>query len=585
MASEQILDETTTSSTLEPKLHLNEIKLGEPNDTYDKEFSEPEIDEKKLNQELREIKNEETLKKFPKIDKDSLGSGNKPKNKWGVILLVFALLFSIVSLSVYFTRNNKTDTTTATTSSSTTNSGDFTLIKEFGEVLYKENGDYQNLAEDEKELKNGSFVKVVNGSAHVLFANNSLLSIDSNSEVEIKSENGNIDINQLAGNTWNRVKKLTSNESYTVTTPTALATVRGTVFGVEVGNLISGFYTIEGKVDVSQFDLNKNPGTPNEITSPEFVEIKPFGTTDSIITGNLLPEENQGRWFVRNRDIDKIFDANGKFNVEKFLQNIRQNPNLIKILKENKSNTKKEGCLELLDQSEIIKKEVGFINIATPADNSEFKTTDTIKFETQGINPCTRKAFDDNEIKWYLDDKVVEYATGKVSEQKNLPVGEYTVTVKVLIDSKELTDNVKFKVVAPASSSSSSKKSSSSSKITNKPPVIVINSPTAGTIFDYDYSQNFPTVSVDVNLIVTVTDPEDGVLIGSKITWKMDSNKGNSFGDGNNFLGQCFGYAPSPTPSVVYTNCTITVKATDSQGLSATNSVVVKVSSNQAMGN
>lgn len=596
MASKSNDDNVISKVLKDPKLNLKKIDLDdtppiaetEPEKLVKEDQQESDLDKNVDPDDFVEEEPTEVVKPKPEVK----AADKKPLFNFQSILIVIVILFFLVSAGLYFNSKVFGDKKVVNNTNSSSVAGDkITLIKEFGEVFSKQSENpYTPLNDDEKELSSGSFVKVGNGSAHVLFPNNSLVSIDSNSEIQINYENGNTNINQLAGSTWNRVKKLTSNESYTVTSPTALATVRGTKFAVELSKKasdLSGFYTIEGKVNISQLGANKELLTNDEVVSPQFIEVKPFTVKDNPVNkGNLLPEVNQGRWFMRNRDIDKLFDAENNLNITNFIKNIRGSSNLQRILRENKSNTKKENCLELLDQNKIVKKDIGYIKITTPNDNTEFKTTSTIQFTTEGVNPCTNKAFDESQIKWYLDDKAVEFTSGSSAEQKNLPVGDYTVTAKVFISGNELTSSVKFKVVeANKSSSSSSSKSSSSSSSSifsssssaaNKPPTVVINNPKAGTFLAttlvsgslYKYS---------FVLDVTATDPEDGTLTGSKVVWSANSTSPNSTGNGSNYAVSCYHNfvvtASAPPP----TNCVITVTATDSKGLSASATVTIQV--------
>lgn len=584
MAKQTTSQDSVLKSTTDPKLHLKKVDLE--NIDYEnlakiKETSKPET--------KKEDPSESQEEQAPDISEAKKVGGmdlrpkkpNSKNNLWLVVLIVLVVFSLIFAGFSFFNRNSNNNDSANNTNSGLTTSA-FTLIKEFGEVSYKEADEYVVLNSDEKELKNSSFIKVGNGQAHVLFANNSLLSIDSNSEVQINYENGDTDINQLAGNTWNRVKKLTSNESYTVTTPTALATVRGTKFGVELAKdpaTLAGFYTIEGRVNVSQFGENKKILTNDEITSPQFVEVKKEGQPEAINKGNLLAEENQGRWYSRNRQIDKLYDAVEEMQVPDFLKNIRESKDLQKILLENKGNTKKENCLELLDPSKVIKKEAGFIKIAAPANNAEFKTTDTIQFSTEGLNPCTQNDFDEKEVKWFLNGKAVEFAIGLTAEQKNLEVGDYTVTVKTLVAGKEFSDTINFKVINASSSSSksssSSSKKSSSSVAVNQAPTVVINSPANGSnviasTFVSSSGSDFIWKGA-VTLSVSATDPEDGALTGTKITWSMVSSFGSTSGNGSNFTGYCYSDGSSSVP------CTVTVTATDSKGLSGSKTIVLNV--------
>lgn len=108
----------------------------------------------------------------------------------------------------------------------------FVLFKEDGPVQYKTDGEYQDLEDDQIELISGTFIKTSDSGAQILLEDNSLISLDANTEIQINFSDTGTDLLQLAGNTWHRIEKLTSGEGYQVETPNLLAAVRGTEFGV-----------------------------------------------------------------------------------------------------------------------------------------------------------------------------------------------------------------------------------------------------------------------------------------------------------------------------------------------------------------
>ena len=87
----------------------------------------------------------------------------------------------------------------------------------------------------------------------LLFDDGSILRLEENSKVQISeySHQNNawvIILDQLFGRTWNRVQKLTASSVYEVRTPTAIASVRGTAFGVDAYNTNSAINVSEGTV-------------------------------------------------------------------------------------------------------------------------------------------------------------------------------------------------------------------------------------------------------------------------------------------------------------------------------------------------
>lgn len=166
-----------------------------------------------------------------------------------VILIITSGLASILAYSAY------TYLATQPQSEST-----FTLFKENGVVMYKQvyykdycvfkkciedrhqklfADTYVTLDAPQITLLSGSFVKTESGKAQVVMSDNSVISIDENTELAIKSTASKVDILQIIGATWHRVQKVVAGGSYTVQTPTAIASVRGTQFGVKVSEEVS----------------------------------------------------------------------------------------------------------------------------------------------------------------------------------------------------------------------------------------------------------------------------------------------------------------------------------------------------------
>lgn len=87
----------------------------------------------------------------------------------------------------------------------------------------------------------------------LLFDDGSILRLEENSKVQISEYTHQGDawviiLDQLWGRTWNRVQKLTASSVYEVRTATAIASVRGTVFGVDSSNTNSAINVSEGTV-------------------------------------------------------------------------------------------------------------------------------------------------------------------------------------------------------------------------------------------------------------------------------------------------------------------------------------------------
>src|SRR5574341_448783 len=105
-------------------------------------------------------------------------------------------------------------------------------------ILYVESGDVQvNMgkgwqpATDEMELKQGNQVKTGEGEATVVLQEGEVVHLQPNTEIKLDSISGkSIKLSQTAGETWNKVTKISGVSEFSIETPTTVATVRGTEF-------------------------------------------------------------------------------------------------------------------------------------------------------------------------------------------------------------------------------------------------------------------------------------------------------------------------------------------------------------------
>jgi hypothetical protein len=242
----------------------------------------------------------------------------------------------------------------------------FTLYFDNGDVYYKESdvSEYIKFESNEIDLPTGTYVKTETGTAHILFPDNSFLSLDNNTSIQINIDGNNTTVNQLIGNTWHRVKKLTAEGEYTVETDNTLATVRGTKFAVEVSpDKLTKVMVIENEVSVSIAEFS---GDKKVFAHAKIIKEGNMGenlmayTTDTkkaqlpsnvhaiIVTPEILEEKiddsfKSTQWYKKNLELDqeynKIQDTSDlKQNIqEQILQKVQE------IELKNKNDTIKTG--------------------------------------------------------------------------------------------------------------------------------------------------------------------------------------------------------------------------------------------------
>ncbi|MBI5358481.1 FecR domain-containing protein [Candidatus Amesbacteria bacterium] len=137
------------------------------------------------------------------------------------------------------------------------------LASATGDVQVQRNQIWSKANGEEKVSKDDVVKTGDNSNATILFGSGSLIRVDANSQIALTDyakdgESWIIKINQIVGRTWNRVQKLVGSSVYEVNTPTAVATVRGTAFGVDADPTKSAFTVDEGTVSAKLVDT-KSP--------------------------------------------------------------------------------------------------------------------------------------------------------------------------------------------------------------------------------------------------------------------------------------------------------------------------------------
>jgi len=105
---------------------------------------------------------------------------------------------------------------------------------------------------DEMELRQGAKVRTSTGSASVIVLEGEVVHLEPNTEIALAEiSEDTIRIKQTAGETWNKITKISGISTFEVETPTTVATVRGTEFFVTVGDEEDDVEVADGEVDVA----------------------------------------------------------------------------------------------------------------------------------------------------------------------------------------------------------------------------------------------------------------------------------------------------------------------------------------------
>jgi hypothetical protein len=204
------------------------------------------------------------------------------------------------------------------------------LIIDTGDVQIKSEGGAWTTAENGMDLFESDSIKTGDDtSASIILFKTSIIRLDNNTEVTIEkliqdSKETSVEIEQNSGRTWNTVSKISGIDNYEVQTPTTVASVRGTSFGV--------YYLADGNISVAVGN-----GTVNVTTyingEPQFsIEVEEYLslTIDPKKPGkkpNTEPVE-EDEWFEENQEKDEDLVGDLKeeiyMRIEPFLSEVRE---------------------------------------------------------------------------------------------------------------------------------------------------------------------------------------------------------------------------------------------------------------------
>jgi hypothetical protein len=185
------------------------------------------------------------------------------------------------------------------------------LLQEIGSAQYLNiEKIWVETTDKETYLPTQTEIKIPAGSkAHLIFPDNSIMSIAENTQIAINWTKSSTTINQLVGNTWHRIKSIEQQKDYSVETPETIASVRGTVFSVEKINDKTVVNVMKSIVDVKTCQKSKN----EEVSESNSAVVLSINTEDCIDKIIKTPADfMQSSWYKENTKIDKIFEE--KFN-------------------------------------------------------------------------------------------------------------------------------------------------------------------------------------------------------------------------------------------------------------------------------
>ncbi len=190
-------------------------------------------------------------------------------------------------------------------------------------MLYRESGDVSFKAQTENDftlltapsipITSMTLVKTGEGKASVLLPDNSLITLDANTQIVVTYTPTKTSIYQLFGRTYHRVEKVLSGGTYEVETSGTLATVRGTKFAVinEKGSATTTVAVTEHSVAVSPLIRDQTgsttPATPVLVEEGKQARVSATSVPEVTNVEESLSKEDTA-WITEERTRDDIFD-------------------------------------------------------------------------------------------------------------------------------------------------------------------------------------------------------------------------------------------------------------------------------------
>ncbi len=159
-----------------------------------------------------------------------------------VLVVVFAIIFSVFILPLI------------------TESPPAVLVVESGSVEVSQSPFRQ--ATGQIQISGGNVVRTnAGGKASIVFFGSSTLRLEENttltlSELDVKKKERKVSLKQDSGRIWNKVIKLSGIEDFSLETPDAVATIRGTAFDSLIKENSTTVAVVEGTVNVRSTSQN-----------------------------------------------------------------------------------------------------------------------------------------------------------------------------------------------------------------------------------------------------------------------------------------------------------------------------------------
>jgi hypothetical protein len=242
---------------------------------------------------------------------------NSVEGKNGMLIIMIIAVIAIAGAAIYFSNVSLKKPTAV-------------LYLEQGAVSVNADKGWET-ASNQMQLYEGYSVRTsASGKATIVFSDATISRLEPGTEVKIQSlQAGQVSLAQASGQTWNKVEDISGIKSYKVTTPNAVALVKGTAFQISSSDLmvnegIVGYTTSGGSYDAPAgkvFYIDNGRVMSRDMTSDEKKALRSQVISDIVTLKSamikIIHEEPEASSYFSGMSDMQIFDLllNGKTEV------------------------------------------------------------------------------------------------------------------------------------------------------------------------------------------------------------------------------------------------------------------------------
>ena len=172
-----------------------------------------------------------------------------------------------------------------------------------GQAQVDHGNGYTAAADGQKLALNDRVKTMQESEAAVVLHESAIINLDPDTEVSIKDlSEKHVKVAQNSGTTWNKFTGLAGMEGMSIETPTTVATVRGTFFGVKMDTILAGEHDVEVTYKGEKYNLKEGQ---KAVIKEEKLTIEEMTAEDKAEAARQMQKTIESLKILRIREIEK----------------------------------------------------------------------------------------------------------------------------------------------------------------------------------------------------------------------------------------------------------------------------------------